>query len=133
VEQKNWSVVRRLVGYDRYSSREALEQLNRLYQLVRLYTNFFQPVMQLQHKTRHGARVHKVYDQATTPYQRVLKQGVFTPQQQETLAQQYQRLNPVGLLAQIDQALQRLWNLADTKASNEKSVTLLSEATTALR
>ena len=51
VEQKNWSVVRRLVGYDRYSSKEALTQLNRLYQLVRLYTNFFQPVMQLQQKT----------------------------------------------------------------------------------
>jgi hypothetical protein len=71
VEQKNWSVVRRLVGYDRYSSKEALAQLNRLYQLVRLYTNFFQPVMQLQRKSRHGARVHKVYDRARTPYQRV--------------------------------------------------------------
>ena len=62
VEQKNWSVVRRLVGYDRYSSQEALERLNRIYQLVRMYTNYFQPVMQLQHKSRHGAKVHKVYD-----------------------------------------------------------------------
>ena len=95
VEQKNWSVVRRLVGYDRYSSKEALAQLNRLYQLVRLYTNFFQPVMQLQQKTRQGARVHKVYDQARTPYQRVLEQGVLTDQQQAALTQQYQRLNPV--------------------------------------
>ena len=93
VEQKNWSVVRRLVGYDRYSSKEALAQLNRLYQLVRLYTNFFQPVMQLQQKTRQGARVHKVYDQARTPYQRVLEQGVLTDQQQAALTQQYQRLN----------------------------------------
>ncbi|MDP6348120.1 MAG: transposase, partial [Dehalococcoidia bacterium] len=44
VEQKNWTVVRRLVGYDRYSSREALAQLNRVYELVRWYANFFQPV-----------------------------------------------------------------------------------------
>ena len=64
VEQKNWSVVRRLVGYDRYSSKPALEQLERIYQLVRCYVNFFQPVMQLKHKSRHGAKVHKVYDSA---------------------------------------------------------------------
>jgi hypothetical protein len=133
VEQKNWSVVRRLVGYDRYSSKEALLQLNRLYQLVRLYTNFFQPVMHLQQKTRHGARVRKVYDRARTPYQRVLEQGVLSPQQQETLAEQYQRLNPVWLLAQIDQSLQRLWSLADNPVSNTWSVTLSSEATTGLR
>ena len=56
VEQKNWSVVRRLVGYDRYSSRAALEILNRVYDLLRLYVNFFQPVMKLVSKTRHGAK-----------------------------------------------------------------------------
>ena len=104
----NWSVVRRLVGYDRYSFQEALERLNHIYQLVRLYPNFFQPVMQLQHKSRHGAKVHKVYDRASTPYQRVLEQGVMTDQQQEALADHYQRLNPVKLLAQINQALERL-------------------------
>ena len=108
----NWSVVRRLVGYDRYSFQEALERLNHIYQLVRLYPNFFQPVMQLQHKSRHGAKVHakvhKVYDRASTLYQRVLEQGVMTDQQQEALADHYQRLNPVKLLAQINQALERL-------------------------
>ena len=72
VEQKNWSVVRRLIGYDRYTSRPALDQLNRIYGLVRLYVNFFQPVMQLKHKTRNGAKVHRQYDTAKTPYQRVL-------------------------------------------------------------
>ena len=133
VEQKNWSVVRRLVGYDRYSSKEALAQLNRLYRLVRLYTNFYQPVMQLQHKTRHGAKVHKVYDQARTPYQRVVEAGVLTEAQQKTLAEQYQSLNPVKLLEQINQALERLWDLADTKSINGSSVTVLSEATHALR
>jgi hypothetical protein len=133
VEQKNWSVVRRLVGYDRYSSKEALAQLNRLYQVVRQYTNFFQPVMQLQHKTRHGARVHKVYDQARTPYRRLLEQGVLTVDQQEALAKQYQMLNPVKLREQVDQALQKLWSLADNPVSNQWSVTLSSEATSALR
>ena len=109
VEQKNWSVVRRLVGYDRYNSREALDQLNRLYQLVRLYTNFYQPVMQLQRKTRHGARVHKVYDTAKTPYRRLLESGVLTPEQRDAMAKQYQGLNPVHLLAQINRTLETLF------------------------
>ena len=127
VEQKNWSVVRRLVGYDRYSSKPALEQLERIYQLVRCYVNFFQPVMQLKHKSRHGAKVHKVYDSARTPYQRVLESGVLTPEQQ------YQRLNPVKLLAQINQALEHLWSLAEHPNQKETSVTLLSDPTTTLR
>ena len=61
-------IVRRLIGYDRYKSPEALEQLNRVYALLGRYLNFFQPVTQLQAKSRHGTRVHKVYDAARTPY-----------------------------------------------------------------
>ena len=133
VEQKNWSVVRRLVGYDRYSSKPALEQLERIYQLVRCYVNFFQPVMQLKHKSRHGAKVHKVYDSARTPYQRVLESGVLTPEQQDVMAQQYQRLNPVKLLAQINLALEHLWSLAEHPDQKETSVTLLSDPTTTPR
>ena len=68
VEQKNGQVVRRSVGHDRHNSRKALEALKRLYAAMRHYSKFFQPVMQLQHKTRHGAKVRKVYDAATTPY-----------------------------------------------------------------
>ena len=133
VEQKNWSVVRRLIGYDRYASRPALEQLNRIYGLVRLYANFFQPVMKLKHKTRHGAKVHKVYDTAKTPYRRVLETGVLNPHQQLALDKQYHRLNPVKLRAQIDQALDRLWDLAVHSGHEQTSVTDAFEATNALR
>ena len=56
VEQKNWSVLRRLVGYDRYTSGAALEHLGQLYQHLRLYANFFQPVMKLKHKSRQEAK-----------------------------------------------------------------------------
>src|SRR6266545_1864764 len=52
VEQKNWSVVRRLVGYGRYETREALAQLNRVYELLRVWTNFWQPSLKLVAKTR---------------------------------------------------------------------------------
>lgn len=123
VEQKNWSVVRRLVGYDRYTSRAALAQLGRVYQCLRLYTNFFQPVMKLVHKSRHGAKVRKMYDEARTPYQRLLGNGVLLPEQREALERLYRSLNPVRLLAQINQELERLWPLAEHPTRKEASVT----------
>jgi hypothetical protein len=132
VEQKNWSVVRRLIGYDRFSSKEALEQLNRVHQLARSYVNFFQPVMQLQRKSRHGAKVHKVYDTARTPYRRLLESGVLEEGQQKALATQYGRLNPVRLLSQVNQALEKLWDMANTTSNHEPPVTLSFEATKAV-
>jgi hypothetical protein len=139
VEQKNWSVVRRLVGYDRYNSHAALETLNRLYDLLRLYINFFQPVMKLVSKTRHGAKVHKVYDTAKTPYQRLLQAGVLTKAKQQELAATYHGLNPVLLLKQINEILECLWRLAEhpreqRKAeSRDNSVTAIYEATMSVR
>jgi len=122
VEQKNWSVVRRLVGYDRYSSRAALEALNRVYDLLRLYVNFFQPVMKLVSKTRHGAKVHKVYDTARTPYQRLLEAGVLTEAKRQELAAIYHGLNPVALLKRINENLEHLWNLAERPAHQQRNV-----------
>jgi len=122
VEQKNWSVVRRLVGYDRYSSRAALETLNRVYDLVRLYVNFFQPVMKLVDKTRHGAKVHKVYDRARTPYQRLLESGVLTEAKQHELAATYHYLNPVLLLKQINENLESLWKLTERPVHQQRKV-----------
>jgi hypothetical protein len=113
VEQKNWSVVRRLVGYDRYKSQAALEALNRAYRVLRLYTNFFQPTMKLVSKTRHGARVHKVYDTAQTPYQRLLECGVLSQNKRTELAAIYGGLNPVRLLSQINANLEQLWKMAE--------------------
>ena len=91
-------MVRRLVGYDRYNSRASLEALNGIYELLCLYVNFFQPVMKLVSKTRHGAKVHKVYDMARTPYQRLLEAGVLAEAKQQGLAAIYHGLNPVLLL-----------------------------------
>lgn len=139
VEQKNWSVVRRVVGYDRYSSRAALERLNMLYDCLRLYVNFFQPVMKLVAKTRHGAKVHKVYDEARTPYRRLLESSVLTEAKQQQLATSYHSLNPIALLRQINQNLERLWALADRPAAPQKgrshndSVTLIYDATMPVR
>jgi hypothetical protein len=113
VEQKNGNIVRRLIGYDRYASKSSSECLGRIYNLVRLYINFFQPTMKLMSKTRHGAKVNKVYETALTPYQRLLKMGVLNKEKQAELAAIYRGLNPVRVLKQINDNLEQLWKLAD--------------------
>jgi len=113
VEQKNGNIVRRLVGYDRYSSKAAHQSLERLYIIVRQYTNFFQPTMKLIAKTRQGAKVHKVYDRAQTPYQRLLNSSVLDASKKVELAATYGGLNPVRLLRQINDTLDQLWKLAE--------------------
>ena len=137
VEQKNWSVVRRLVGYDRYSSHAALECLNLVYATLRHYVNFFQPTMKLVSKTRQGARVHKVYDTAKTPYQRLLESATLTEAQRAQLAAIYHGLNPAYLLSQLNLHLERLWKLAGRSTPKTRtkvhSVTANLEATTTVR
>jgi len=113
VEQKNGNIIRRLVGYDRYISKAAYQSLERLYYIVRLYVNFFQPSMKLRGKTRHGAKVYKVYDIAQTPYQRLLKADVLNQSKKVELAATYNGLNPVRLLKQINDNLDQLWKLAE--------------------
>jgi hypothetical protein len=113
VEQKNWSVIRRVVGYDRFSSREALKALEDVYTLLRLYINFLQPVSKLITKSRHGAKVYKVYDAAQTPYQRLLRSGVLTEDKKRELAHIYSALNPVALLEEIRQSVENLSTLAE--------------------
>jgi hypothetical protein len=73
IEQKNWSLVRSYVGYARYDTLSEIQCMNALYEVLRLYTNYFLPVMQLKEKIRIGAKVMKRWDQPRTPYQRVME------------------------------------------------------------
>ena len=118
VEQKNWNAVRRVIGYDRYTSKSAYDCLERIYNLMRLYMNFFQPTMKLIAKTRHGAKVHKVYDTAQTPYQRLLKSDSVNQAKRTELAAIYHGLNPIVLLKQLNHNLENLWKLADRRDSS---------------
>jgi len=113
VEQKNGAVVRKQVGHQRFSSPAALKQLARVYALVGPYENFFQPVRKVIAKERVGARVVKRYDTAQTPYRRLLATDVLNAEQQQALAAAYDRLNPVRLHREIEDALAALWRLAD--------------------
>ena len=112
-EQKNWAIIRRLIGYDRYTSRAAFSELRSLYAVLRLYWNFFQPLRKLTAKVRHGARVTKRYDRAQTPYQRLLASGILTAASRQALAARYAQLNPVALQTKTHDHLARLGRLAD--------------------
>ena len=76
--------------------------------------------MKLISKTRHGAKVHKVYDTARTPYQRTLGYGLLTETKQQELAATYHGLNPVRLLKQINENLESLWKLAVLPADQQR-------------
>ena len=81
--------------------------------------------MKLKHKTRHGAKVHKVYDVARTPYQRVLESGVLSTQKKVALVKLYQSLNPVQLLTRMNQTREQLWALAEyTDHTNRKEASV---------
>lgn len=117
VEQKNYSVVRRAVGYLRYDTEEELLTINELYRYLRLYTNFFQPTMKLIHKTRYGSKVVKKYDKPLTPYRRVLACPHVSAQDKQTLKKLYSRLNPAELKRQITRLQQKLYKLNAQKRS----------------
>jgi len=115
VEQKNYSVVRRAVGYARYEPETELKLLNQLYDHLRLYSNYFQPVMKLVSKERQGSQVKKKYDTARTPYQRLLESEHLNKEQKQQLKKEYQKLNPAELKREITKLQNELLDLAVKK------------------
>ena len=108
VEQKNWSVIRRLVGYDRYETQPQVNQLNALYAVYRLYVNHFLPVQKLVSKVRAGSKIKKVYDEPKTPYQRVLDSSQVSEKDKRKLRAIHAKLNVVELNRQLDELMDAL-------------------------
>jgi hypothetical protein len=115
VEQRNWQAVRRVVGYDRFSSQAALAALKQVYTLLRLQLNYLRPVRKLVAKRRSGPTVTKVYDAPRTPYQRLLDAGVLDDATRERLEREFLALNPADLQRRIEAALRRLWDCTERK------------------
>jgi hypothetical protein len=115
VEQKNYSVVRQTVGYQRFDTAAELTVLKQLYATLRLYTNFFQPTMKLKSKERFGSRVKKTYHAPQTPYQRVLACAEVTAADKKKLQRQYKGLNPAALKRELDKQRKELFRLAAKK------------------
>jgi hypothetical protein len=112
VEQKNWSVVRHTVGYDRWETQQELALLESVYEDLRLYINFFQPSLKLIAKERIGNQTLKRYDSAKTPYQRVLERPDISLEAKARLINLYVQLNPAELRRRIDQKIAKLWNIS---------------------
>ncbi len=112
VEQKNWSVVRHTVGYDRWETEPELALLESIYDDLRLYINFFQPSLKLIAKERIDKKTRKRYDTAKTPYQRVLDRKDISLQAKAQLMNLYLQLNPAELRRRIDQKIAKLWKIS---------------------
>ncbi len=116
IEQKNWTHVRKLLGWDRYDSPRALAAMNALYRKEwRTMMNLFQPSVKLLCKKRIGSRLVRQYDAPQTPLDRLIasKQGDLT--KVKALQQQRSRCDPFALAARIEHQLERLWDLSNPK------------------
>ena len=110
VEQKNGTHVRRIVGYQRYDSKLEEERLRELYrQELRLYKNFFQPIIPLISKERLGGHIKRRYGEPKTPYQRLKESGALTKEKKKELERLYQSLNPAKLKRAIEERQGRLY------------------------
>jgi len=112
VEQKNWSVVRHTVGYDRWETEPELILLERIYDDLRLYINFFQPVFKLIAKERIGNKTIRRYDTVKTPYQRVMERKDISLEAKARLTNLYLQLNPAELRRRIDDNIAKLWKIS---------------------
>jgi hypothetical protein len=109
VEQKNATLVRAYVGYDRLETASQCTALNALYDQLWVYYNLFQPVLHLVGKEVVNGKLRRRWDRAQTPYQRVMASGILTPEEQGKLAALYQGTNPRQLREAIYHSVEQLW------------------------
>lgn len=110
VEQKNWSRVRQLLGYDRLDNPALKDELNRMWKYADAYRNFFIPCMKLIKKDRIGSRYKKTYDDPRTPCDRVME--VVSAVEKKRLMEQKAVLNPLVLKRNIEVSLKRIFKMA---------------------
>jgi len=120
IEQKNSTHIRQVIGYLRYDTEEEKDCLNNLYQNeLRLYKNFFQPVIKLESKERIGGKIKRKYSQAKTPYHRLIESDQISQKEKEELTAIYQSLNPAQLKRSIDKKLDNLYRIYQKKQGRE--------------
>lgn len=125
VEQKNSTLVRAYVGYERLDQSYQYAALNALYDQLWLYYNLFQPVMHLVGKEIIDGHLHRKWDQAKTPYQRLLTSGILSPEQEKRLAKLHAKTNPRQLRRDIYQTLEQLWSHPLNNTNNRKEAALV--------
>jgi hypothetical protein len=119
IEQKNWTHVRKLVGYDRYDSPAALTALNALYAEVRLLQNLWLPSVKLVQKTRVGSRLRRVYGPPQTPLDRLRACPTADPVNLAALTRLHATLDPFALATRIEQQQERLYAHANHRRGGQ--------------
>jgi hypothetical protein len=120
VEQKNWAIVRIVVGYHRYDTKAELMLLNRIWVLQSKLTNYFYPQQKLISKVRDGAKVSKKYDTATTPHRRAERHEAVCAEDKAILADIYTGINPAAVQRQIQALTTELLTITTSKAGPAK-------------
>lgn len=129
IEQKNWTHVRKLLGWDRYDTHEAVESLNDLYGgKLRLWLNLYLPSVKLVKKVRVGSKVRRVYDAPRTPFERVQACAQANPEQVARLEQLRESLDPFQLGRSIERKLERIARLANRRLSPKAEPPRVAEA-----
>jgi hypothetical protein len=105
VEQKNWTHVRQLLGYQRLELPELIPLINDLYRTWGRFHNFFCPTLKLRRKLRRGSKTLRQYSTPQTPFQRLLDSAHLSDQQKDRLRAQHRQLNPLELKDQVEQKL----------------------------
>ncbi|SBS78862.1 Integrase, catalytic region [uncultured Mycobacterium sp.] len=116
VEQKNWTVVRTVVGYYRYDTAAELLLLNEIWHLQSMLTNYFHPQQKLISKVRTGAKVSKKHDKATTPFHRAINHPSMTVERTVALKRTHSLINPAATGRQIQALTAQLFTLTTSKA-----------------
>jgi len=113
IEQKNWTHVRKLIGWDRYDSEEAISSMNDLYEEeLRILNNFFLPSVKLSNKIRVGSKIKRIYEEAKTPLDRLIKSNLGDIVRLNKYNQLRKVLNPFEISKIIDKKLEIIWSLA---------------------
>jgi hypothetical protein len=122
IEQKNWTHVRKLFGYQRLHEDRIAELMNALYREdLALWMNLFQPNVKLIEKQRIGGRVRRIYDRAQTPLERLIALGALDPKRQQQLQDLVTRIDPFELSERIERKLATIREL-----TNQQTIQVLA-------
>jgi hypothetical protein len=122
IEQKNWTHVRKLMGWNRYDSREAVDLMNDLYKNeLRLFMNLFMPSAKLLKKERVGSRLIRCYDEPKTPLDRVIASKKGDPANVARLKALRIIVDPFELSRIIDRNMKRIFEKANYRQSPKSS------------
>jgi hypothetical protein len=110
IEERNNTRVRKLLGFGRFDTMEQLKAINDLYRgELRLYNNFFLPIMKIVSKEKINNSVcRKKYDEAKTPYQRLMACPQLSQKKKSELKKLYLSLNPAKLKNEIDKKIKKI-------------------------